>query len=146
MLAEVCPSAFDDSLLTAITWMANGIRERDLARKYLSFFIALEALFIRDNKATRAADGYQNPIVPIGEGVGWLLGGSGDARRQIAEQIEWLGRTRNKIVHRGFTMIDEADLIQLGSYLWNSCWQAATKRASFRVEDSFQDWLRDQKP
>lgn len=145
LLMEPCPSAFDDSLSTAVAWIANGIRERDLARKYLSFFIALEALFIRDNKQTRQADGFQSPIVPIGEGVAFLLGQSVETRRLIEKRVVGLASTRNKIVHRGFTTIDRADLIKLGTYSWNCCLQCAIRRKQFNEDNSFQNWLLERK-
>ncbi|NBV22632.1 MAG: hypothetical protein EBS05_12045 [Proteobacteria bacterium] len=145
LLMETNPSAFDDSLMTSVNWIANGIRERDLARKYLSYFIALEALFIKDNKETRQADGHQSPIVPIGEGVAFLLGKSIDSRRSIKHRIDELAGTRHKIVHRGFTAIDRADLISLGNYSWNACWQCATKRNLFNNDNSFHHWLLERK-
>ncbi len=145
MLAEICPSSFDENLLTATTWLANGIRERDYARKFLSFYVTLEALFSRDDRQLRQAKGFQSPSVPIKEGVAFLLGRTVEARRRLERRISELAETRNRIVHRGFTVIEKSDLIDLGRYAWNSCWQAAIRREFFKEDNSFHEWLLGRK-
>jgi len=145
LLVELAPSAFDQNLLTAITWVANAIRERNLARKYLSFYVAVEALFGRDKLEWKESEGFQKPILPIPEGVAFILGRGVDGRRKLSSQMSDLAKTRNRIVHRGYTEIDETDLRLLGSHAWSCCWQAALRREQFRQDDSFHDWLLDRK-
>lgn len=145
LLVEQAPSAFDQNLLTAISWVANAIRERNLARKYLSFYVAAEALVGRDKLEWKANDGFQKPILPIHEGVAFILGRSVDDRRGLSSQMIDLAKTRNKIVHRGYTEIDETDLRLLGHGIWSCCWQTASKREQFRHDDSFRDWLLNRK-
>ena len=145
LLSETEPSAFDQNLLTAVTWIANAIRERNLARKYLGFYVALEALFGRDKREWRESEGFQKPILPIPEGVAFILGRGLVGRRKLSSQMSDLAKTRNRIVHRGYTAIDETDLRLLGSHAWSCCWQAALKRGQFREDDSFSDWLLNRK-
>jgi len=145
LLVELAPSAFDQNLLTATTWVANAIRERNLARKYLSFYVAVEALLGRDKLEWKESEGFQKPILPIPEGVAFILGRGVDGRRKLSSQMSNLAKTRNRIVHRGYTEIDETDLRLLGSHAWSCCWQAALRREQFRQDDSFRDWLLNRK-
>ncbi len=145
LLLELVPSAFDQNLLTAIMWIANAIRERNPARKYLSFYVAIEALFGRDKLEWRESENFQRPVLHIPEGVAFILGRSVDGRRKLTSQMSDLAKTRNRIVHRGYTEIDETDLRLLGSYAWSCCWQAALRREQFRQDDSFRDWLLKRK-
>jgi hypothetical protein len=145
LLMEQHPSAFDQGLLTAVTWIAHAIRERDPARKFLGFYIALEALFGRDNKKLRECEGFQQPIVPIPEGVAFLLGLTPQARIRLVDRMTRLTRERNRIVHRGFTQIEKGSLLMLAGYAWSSCWQAAIRRHLFQKEDAFRDWLLERK-
>lgn len=141
ILMEASPSAFDQNLLTGITWVGNAIRERNLARKYLGYYVGIEALFGRDRLDWRETEGFQAPIVPIAEGVAFLLGQDVDDRRRLSMQMNDLAKTRNRIIHRGYTVIDETDLRILGSHAWNCCRVASSKRNEFCNEDSFRDWL-----
>ncbi|MDD5706441.1 MAG: HEPN domain-containing protein [Kiritimatiellae bacterium] len=145
LLAESNPSSFDARVATAVQWNANAVRERDAARKYLSFYIALEALFVPDDLRSAEAPGYVSPTLPVDEGVAFLLGKTPDARVRISDRIRTLSGKRNMIVHRGFRLIERADLRELAYYAVNSCIQAAKMRSQFRDERSFARWLRRRK-
>jgi hypothetical protein len=145
LLKETWPSAFDQNLLVGITWLASAIRERNLARKYVGFYVALETLFGRDKKGLRESEGYQKTILPLPDAIAFFLANKSEQRRIIAQKIQELSRTRNRVMHRGFTAIDRSDLIKVGTYAWNCCWRAATKRKKFREEDSFSEWLLNRK-
>jgi hypothetical protein len=125
--------------------LASAIRERDFTRKYLSFYIALEALFARDDSRTRKSSGYSCPATPVDDGVAFLLGRTVDARVRIASRIRELSRTRNMIVHRGYTSVERNDLLALANFAWNCCSQSLKMRSQFRSENSFGDWCQQQK-
>jgi len=141
LLSETNRSAFDENLLTAIGWIANAIRERNLARKYLGFYVALEALFSRDKLILRDKNTFQKAIFPIPEAVAFFIGRGCEGRRKLCSEVNDLAKTRNRIAHRGYTDIDEAELRAVGSHAWSCCWQAAERRDQFREDDSFRDWL-----
>jgi len=140
LLRESSPSPFDEGVLAAIRWIAIAIRERDFTRKYLAFHIAIEALFTRDNSAARNSTDYLSPSVPVDEGIAYLLGKNTEARIHIAERSRELSRTRNMIVHRGYTSIERRDLLTMAYYSWNCCIQCLKMRSRFREENSFRQW------
>ncbi|MBU0715303.1 MAG: hypothetical protein KJ964_08100 [Verrucomicrobia bacterium] len=145
LLRESSPSPFDEGVLAAIRWIASAIRERDFTRKYLAFHIAIEALFARDNFAARNSTGYLAPSVPVDEGIAYLLGKDTEARMRIAERSRELSRTRNMIVHRGYTSIERQDLLTIAHYSWHCCVQGLKMRARFREENSFRQWCLQKK-
>lgn len=145
LLADPSPSPFDEGLLAALKWIASAIRERDFTRKYLSFHIALEALFARDDSAIRNSSGFASPATPVDDGVAFLLGKTVDSRIRIAQRIRELSRTRNMIVHRGYSSVERNDLLTLAGYSWNCCMQALKMRGQFRDENSFREWCLRQK-
>jgi hypothetical protein len=142
LLKEGSPSHFDQSLKTAIRWLAQGIREPDAARKYLSFYIAMESLFTRDNAESRNGEGFQNPIMHVAEAIPLFLGGCSSEKRKINEELKELSRTRNRIVHRGFYEIDYQDLTLLARYAWDACVEAVQRRPLYRCENAFYDALQ----
>ncbi len=141
LLGEPKPSPFDEGALGAIRWIAAAIRERDLTRKYLAFYIALEALFSRDDWATRKSTGYNSPAVPVDEGIAFLLGSETEERIRIVKRVRELSQTRNMIVHRGYTVVERGDLLSLAGYSWNCCINAIKMRSRFREESSFRQWF-----
>lgn len=145
LLSADCRSLFDDSLLSAVSWVANGIRERDPAKKYLSLYVALEALFVRDTKDARSNRNSRARILPVEEGVAFVMGHDAQQRRALAKRVRELAHTRNRIVHCGYTDVERADLLTLAGYAWNCCSELALKRDQFKKEGSFRDWLLDRK-
>lgn len=141
MLQHNCPFAFDQGLMTAISWIANGIRERNYTRKYLSFFIALEALFSPDDFELRGADQFGKTILPLEDGVAFMLEQNLVERLRIVHAMRSLKRIRNSIVHRGFMDVDKEALVQLASYAWNCCKAAALRRNNYEKENSFRDFM-----
>lgn len=141
MLQGDCPFAFDQGLMTAISWIANGIRERNNARKYLGFFIALEALFSPDEFGSWNPNRFSKTIVPLDEGVAFLLGEDYEHRIKIINIMRELKKKRNLIAHRGSTNIDKKALVQLATYVWNCCKIAALRRNNFEKEHSFRDFM-----
>ena len=141
MLLDNCSFAFDQGLMTAISWIANGIRERNNARKYLGFFIALEALFSPDEYGSWDPNTFSKTIVPLDEGVAFLLGQDYEHRIKIVNIMRGLKKKRNLIVHRGFMDVDKEALVQLATYTWNCCKVAALRRNNFEKENSFRDFI-----
>lgn len=145
LLTAPIHSPFDEGLLASLKWIASAIRERDFTRKYLSFHIALEALFARDDSTVRQSSDYARPATSVDDGVAFLLGKTLDARLRIAERIRELSRTRNMIVHRGYSSVERNDLLSLAGYSWNCCTEALKMRRQFRKENSFREWCLHQK-
>lgn len=145
LLRDPTPSSFDEGVLAAISWIAYSIRERSLTRKYLGFHIALEALFTRDSSTARSSSDYQAPSVAVDEGVAYLLGKDTQTRIKIAERMRELCRTRNMIVHRGYTAVERADLLTLAHFSWNCCQQGLKMRDKFKEDNSFRIWCQNKK-
>ncbi len=141
MLQANCPFAFDRGLMTAISWIANGIRERNYARKYLSFFIALEALFSSDDFELRNADQFGKTILPLEDGVAFMLEQNLVERLKIVHTVRSLKRIRNSVIHRGFMDVEKKALVQLATYAWNCCKVVALRRNNFEKENSFRDFV-----
>lgn len=140
LLLESDRSPFDEGVLASLRWIASAIRERDFTRKYLAFHIALEALFTRDASSARTSQDYMAPSVPVNEGVAFLLGKDTEARIRVSERCRELSRTRNMIVHRGYSSVERSDLLTLAHYSWNCAVQGLKMRARFRDENSFRQW------
>ena len=145
MLSDPTPSSFDDGIRASISWIAYSIRERNPTRKYLGFFIALEALFSRDTVSAKTTSDYQAPSISVDEGVAYLLGKDPPARMRLANRVRELSRTRNMIVHRGYTDVERSDLLTLAHYSWNCCHLGLTMRDQFREDNSFRNWCQMRK-
>jgi len=145
LLSTASPSAFDESIIAALKWISSAIREGDCTRRYLSLYIALEALFVRDNSDIRKSSGYSCPATPTDDGVAFLLGKTMEERVKIACRVRELSRTRNMIVHRGYTDVERNDLLTLVYFSWNCCIQVLKMRNQFQDENSFKEWCLRQK-
>lgn len=143
LLSTTNLSPFDEGLLASLMWIARAIRERDLTQKFLAFYIALEALFTRDYQATRKSPDYSTPATTTDEGVAFLLGKSVTERTKIAKRVRELSRTRNMIVHRGYSEVEWDDLLLLASYSWHCSIRALELRTQFHQENSFRDWCQN---
>lgn len=146
LLAASNPQAFDVSLLLALQWLGHAIRESDCTRKFLACYISLESLFTRDDSSMRDSPGYNAPAMPVSDGVAFLLGKpTVEARMRIAERVRELSRTRNRVVHRGYTNVEKQDLLQLARYAFECCVMALKKRDQLQGEQAFTNWLQAQK-
>lgn len=145
MLSTNLRSLFDNALMSAVSWIAHAIRERHLARKYLALYVALEACFVQDTNEARDNRNTRTRILPVEEGVAFVLGRDVQQRRRLAKRVRDLARTRNLIVHRGYTEIERDDLLTLATYAWACCSELALKRDLFRKEGSFKEWLLERK-
>jgi len=134
-------SSFDEGVMAGLRWIAHAIRERDFTQKYLSFYIALEALFARDTTDGRKSYGYIAPAASVDDGVAFLLGTTPEARIRLAARTRELARTRNMIVHRGYTSVERSDLLTIADYSWNCCVQGLKMRTLFQEENSFREWF-----
>ena len=142
LLGAASLSQFDENLKSSMTWMANGIRETDAGRKYLNFFIGLEALLLPDDGTPRFQGGYRAAILSVPESVAVCLSGKAKNRVKICEHVKNLVRIRNLIVHRGFTSVELSALIQLANVAFQTWTTLLKKRAKFKVPNSFSEWLQ----
>ncbi len=141
LLSALNPSALDISIKICISWIASAVRENDPVKKYLGFFIALEALFLPDIKSSRDTDNRLATILPIPDCVAFLTKKHAKDRRSTYDQVSQLTRIRNHIVHRGSSELAVRDVQRLGVIAWNCCVAALTKRAHFRTDGSFREYL-----
>jgi hypothetical protein len=118
---------------------------KDINGKHPDPIDPLEALFTRDSSTARASSGYQSPSLPIDEGVAYLLGKDTQSRIRLAERMRDLSRTRNMIVHRGYTAVERMDLLTLANYSWNACLRGLSMRNQFKDENSFRMWCLHKK-
>ncbi len=146
LLSTSSPQAFDVSLLLALQWLGHAVRERDCTRKFLACYISLEALFTREDSTMRDSPGYSAPAMPVSDGVAFLLGKpTVEARMRIAGRVRELSRTRNRVVHRGYTSVEKNDLLQLAQYAFECCVRALKMRDQLQGEQAFTTWLQAQK-
>lgn len=107
---------------------------------------APEALFTRDDSGMRDSPGHIASVMPVSDGVAFLLGKpTAEARMRIAERVRTLSRTRNLVVHRGYTSIERQDLLQLAHYAFECCVRALKLRDQLKGEQAFSNWLQTQK-
>lgn len=146
LLAASNTQAFDVSLRLALQWLGHAVRESDCTRKFLACYISLEALFTRDDSGMRDSPGHIAPVMPLFDGVAFLLAKStAEARMRIAARMRELSRTRNRVVHRGYTSVEKQDLLQLALYAFECCVRALKMRNQLHGEQAFTTWLQAQK-
>lgn len=142
LLADPNPSSLDTSIKICISWIASAVRESEPSKKYLDFFIALEALFLPDEKSSRDPSSSRlTTILPLPECVAFLTKRRAGERRAIHDSIVQLARIRNRIVHRGSSELHLKDLQRLGIITWNCCVSVLAKRANFKTDGAFRDYL-----
>lgn len=146
LLAAANPQAFDVSLRLALQWLGHAVRESDCTRKFLACYISLEALFTRNDSGMRDSPGHIAPVMPLCDGVAFLLAEpTVEARMRVASRMRGLARTRNNVVHRGYTSVEKQDLLQLAHYAFECCVRALKLRGQLHGEQAFTNWLQAQK-
>lgn len=145
LISDANPSPFDEGIIASIRWIASAVREQDFTKKYLSLYIALEALFTVDSTEAKKSSAFISPAISPDDGVAFLLGKDADERIWIANRVRELARTRNMVVHRGFMAIERGDLLWLADFSYRACIEALKMRDQFRAEKSFREWCLRQK-
>lgn len=139
ILSRFGRSHFEENILSAIRWFAKAVRDVELEDKYLNLFIALEGLLSNDvsnsENSPKAAFTHR-------EGVAFLLGQDTESRMHFHEKFGELAKTRNKIVHSGYSLIDETELLDLFNYVLLCCFKALELKDNFKEAGSFSKWAK----
>ena len=132
-------SYFERNLLAAVTWFARAVRDVDPARKFVDLFISLETLFSNDKKAPEKE---RNGAFNTREGVAYFLGKTTEQRLSLHHDVHQLASTRNKVVHSGYSIIEEGDLYRLFDLTFSSILKALDFTEQFTEPSSFTKWAK----
>ncbi len=105
-LASSQPTSLAKRFLLAIEWLGQSYRERTRSSAFLKAAIALEVLFVVDEKAFVSA----SITSQISETVAMLLGTNNQDRQKIITEMKGLYKTRSAIVHSGTPEVDKEKL------------------------------------
>jgi hypothetical protein len=132
-------SYFEENILSAIRWFSKAVRDVQSENKYLDLFIALEGLFSND---VRNPENMRKAAFTHREGVAFMLGKTTDERILLHDRMAELAITRNKIVHSGYSTIDQAELLSLSNYVFLCCLKALELKDQFKEKGSFSKWAK----
>lgn len=135
-------SQFEENIISAIRWFSKAVRDVQPENKYLYLFIALEGLFSHD---TNDPEKMKAAAFTHREGVAFMLGESTDQKIRLYDSMSELAKTRNKIVHSGYSKIDQEELASLTNFVFSSCIKALQLKDQFKEARSFSKWAKRRK-
>lgn len=140
-LAEVVkagrPTAFEQTLLSAVHWFASAQTELDPQYQFLSMTICLETLFTPEAG---------EPITKtVAEGVAIVAGTDLEMRKKWKSRMLELYGVRSAIAHRGKVEIADQDIYHLQEITMTVLRNLITRRGEFINKEALAKWIDEQR-